>query len=365
MSAPDSRRAFSDVVEIGDGRRVRVTDVIGKGTSASVFRGVLETPSDLRRGVALKLFDPVATEDAQRVAARLVQTAKRTACVQHPNVVQLYELGILHAQPYYVLELVDGVSLQVLVDRHAARQTRLPLDLSLFVAMEVLEALSGARTAVDDAGVQVGLLHLGLSLREVLLSWRGEVKVTDFELHRARSASSSVRSASTLAARASSMPPEIAQGLPGDARSDVFAMGILMRELLVGPRFPRGLSNAEAVHLAREGYVQPMCFQPHLPEHLVAIMQRAIEIDPALRHPNASAMAFELRRVALAMGVGDGRWFLRRALEHEWGNDEATIERPPSFEEHEADPAVDGVPGIMESGVQLVEESDVEDVEDA
>jgi hypothetical protein len=75
--------------------------------------------------------------------------------------------------------------------------------------------------------------------------------------------------------------------------------------------------------------VQSLSFQPHLPEALTQIMSRALELDPAERYPNASALAFELRRVALGLGAGDGRLFLRSALDHELGDDtcEVTAER--------------------------------------
>ena len=127
--------------------------------------------------------------------------------------------------------------------------------------------------------------------------------------------------------RTSSMAPEVAHGDPGDSRSDVFSLGIVLRELFVGPRFPRTMTNAEAVRLAREGFVQSISFQPNLPDAVVQVIARSLRFDPADRYPNASALAFDLRRIAMGMGVGDGRTFLRRALEREWGNDvEVTTE---------------------------------------
>ena len=145
-------------------------------------------------------------------------------------------------------------------------------------------------------------------------------------------ASSGVRNLKLVAHRTATMAPEVACGQEGDSRSDVFSFGVILRELFVGPRFGPVVRNSEAIALAREGFVQPMSFQPHLPEALMLVMLRALRIDPAERYPNASAMAFELRRIALSMGVGDGRLFLRRALDREFGNDasEITAERPYS-----------------------------------
>jgi serine/threonine-protein kinase len=310
-----------DRIVIDEGRSLCVGGLVGKGSLSTVYRAVLESHHGIRRQVALKLFHAVASDEADHVTTLLGDTALRAACVRHPNVVDVLEVGFAAAQPFYLEEFVDGVSLATLVDCYAEKRRRMPLDLALFIAVEIAEALDGARTACDHEGVQLGMLHLGLTHREVLLSWRGEVKVSDFEVCIARGATSAVRSLRTIAARAATMAPEVAQGCTGDARSDVFSLGILARELLVGPRFQRPLTNSEALRLAREGYVHPICFQPQLDEGLVKILARALEVHPDDRYPNASAMAYDLRRAALAMGVGDGRWFLRHALDREFGAD--------------------------------------------
>jgi len=332
MAAPTLLHPRADLIEIGDGRRVRLLQVLGQGASSIVHQGLLQQPSGLRRLVAVKIFGSVASEDADHVFALAARTAMRAACIRHPNVVEVYDFGQWRGQPYFITELVEGVSLDALLERHAAASRRLPLDLALFIACEIGEALSGARTMSDHRGMKVGMLHLALGARKVLLGWRGEVKVTDFETSMAQVASSSVRNFRTVAHRTTTMAPEVAHGQVGDGRSDVFSLGVLLRELFVGPRFGRDVKNADAVRLAREGFVQPMSFQPHLPAALVQIIERALQIDPVDRYPNASAMAFELRRLALAMGVGDGRLFLRRSLDREFGNDasEVTAERPYS-----------------------------------
>jgi eukaryotic-like serine/threonine-protein kinase len=348
MARATTHQQFQESVDVGDGRRIELYEQLGKGQSSTVFRAVLESTTGIKRSIAFKLFAAVASDEADHVLTCVAQTAERAACVRHPNVVEVYDCGIWLGQPFLMSELVEGVTLHEFTERYTQKQRRLPLDLALFIISEVGEGLSGARIARDHEGMQLGMLHLGLSPREVLLSWRGEVKVTDFEVNRARAATSSVRSMRAVATRANMMAPEVAQGAPGDARSDVFSLGIMMRELLIGPRFPPGLTNAEAIRLAREGYVQPMCFQPHLPDALVQIMLRALDVEPEARFRNVSAMAFELRRLALALGVGDGRYFLRCALERLFGRgEEVTAER-----------AYGAIPPADE---QLADESDIED----
>ncbi|HEY8079548.1 MAG TPA: serine/threonine-protein kinase [Labilithrix sp.] len=315
-----------DIIEIDEGRRAHLVERLGKGTLSTVYRAVLESQHGVCREVALKLFHAIASDEADHVALRLGEAASRAACVRHPNVASVYEMGFAEAQPFFLEELVQGTTLATLMERYAARDRRMPTDVALFIATEMAEALNGARMAVDHDGVQLGILHLGLTAREVLLSWRGEVKVADFEVSIARGATSSVRSLRAVAARAATMAPEVAQGNGGDARSDVFALGVLVRELFVGPRFPKTLSNHDTIRLAREGWLQPTAIPPTLGKGLEVVIDRALQVDPEDRYPNASAMAFELRRVALAMGVGDGRWFLRRALDREFGSDSGTEE---------------------------------------
>jgi eukaryotic-like serine/threonine-protein kinase len=312
-------RGGREIIDLGDGHRLELGAMLGKGAYAKVYRAVMASRvSGVRRPVAVKLYSAVSSDEIDQIVSVVSRSARRMAGIEHPNIARVYECGVWRGQPFVVSELVDGVTLCSLQDAYQAKQRRLPLDLALFIACEVAEALAGARTARDFEGVQLGMVHHSVCAREVLLSWRGEVKVTDFEASTARVATSSVRSLRNVAGRATAMAPEVAQGAVGDARSDVFSLGVLLRELFIGPRFPVGLSNADAIRLAREGYVQPMTFQPHLPQGLVDVMLRAIEVDPEGRYPNACATAFDLRRIALAMGVGDGRYFLKSALQREW-----------------------------------------------
>lgn len=303
-----------------------VGEPIGRGTCAFVHRGILVSESGLRRNVALKLFSPGGDEDVASFAF-FADHAQRLAQVHHPNVVALYEAGVHQGAPFLVTELVTGVSLTELASRFSERRARLPLDVALFIACEIGSALEGARTARGFDGVALGILHLGLAPSDVLLSWRGEVKVTDFELSNAKPVSSAIRSLRDLSGRIQFMPPEIASGDAGDARSDVFSLGVVLRELLVGPRFPRGLNSSEASRLAREGYVHPVCFRPDLAPELTTVLQRALEIDPDERYAHAGALTYELRRIALAMGVGDGRWFLRRLLQRELDEETSEVTR--------------------------------------
>jgi serine/threonine-protein kinase len=288
---------------------------MGRGSMATVYRGVYEGSCGLRRAVAIKMFDTIASDEHDGVLSALTMAAHRSACVRHPNVVRVEDFGLAGpAQPYAVIELVEGRTLSKLLASFVKRRERIPTDVALFIGNEIAEALAGARLASTPEGQRLGLVHGDLSPCDVLLSWHGEVKVSDFEVAIAARAASSVRSVRALARRVSFLAPEVARGQAGDARSDVFSLGIILREMLVGPRFPSFVTEQQALGWAREGIVHTGIFEPQLPSAVQCIVARALERDPANRYPHAGALGYELRRVALAMGVGDGRSFLRSAL---------------------------------------------------
>jgi serine/threonine-protein kinase len=148
-----------------------------------------------------------------------------------------------------------------------------------------------------------------------MLAYAGAVKVTDFEIGRVSSAQSGVRSMRTVSSRLEMLAPELVHGRPQDARSDVFALGMLVRSMFLGPRFPAEITHAEALAMVRAGEVQQPVFRPSLPEALTELLLAATSISPDDRPPNARVLAWELRKVAFSHGVGDARPFLSRAIE--------------------------------------------------
>jgi serine/threonine protein kinase len=288
---------------------------------ATVYRATYEGAFGLQRAVAVKVFDVVASDEHDAVLEALANAARRAACLRHPNVVRVEDFGLASAaQPYTIQELVEGRTLAAFATRLNRAGGRFPPDIALFVACEVADALAAARLASTPEGVRLGIFHGELSTSDVLLSWHGEVKVADFGVSAAARAASSVRSVRAFARRIRALSPEVARGQTGDARSDVFSLGVMLREMLVGPRFPSFVTDTEALSWARDGIVHQSLFERRLAPPLQTILTRALEREPSRRYPHAGAMAYELRKVALAMGVGDGRAFLRAALARAFGD---------------------------------------------
>jgi eukaryotic-like serine/threonine-protein kinase len=245
----------------------------------------------------------------------LCQTVRRAALIQHPNVVQVLDYFTVGDAPHLLLELVEGMSLASFIARWSSTRRRMPLDLALFIVCEVAEGLAGARSARNIDGRPLHLTHHDLSARQVLLSWHGEVKVGDFGRRAMGDVASGVRrTGEDVSGRIVHLSPEVARGARGDARSDVFSLGVLLHEMLYGPRFRRTHTARDVLERVRDGLIDSPTLAPVLPEGIAAIVARALEVDPRARQAHAGVIAYDLRREALALGVGDGRVFLRHAL---------------------------------------------------
>jgi hypothetical protein len=285
----------------------------------------------MHKPVLVKSFDAVPSDDPEGFVKGLAQAASRAALVKHPNVADVFECGIDSGRVFLLTEDVPGVSLATFMERLAETGNRLTFDVALFVGCEVAEALTGAFAARDLEGRRARILHGDLSARQVMLGYSGAVKVTDFEIGRIASGQSGVRSMRTVASRLDMLAPELVRGEPSSPRTDVFALGMLLRTMLVGPRFPAGIPHGEALRMVREGEVHCPTFHARIPAELSELVLTATAVHAEDRYPNVRVLAWELRRIAFAHGVGDARPFLARALER------AFPERSAAFADEDED----------------------------
>jgi len=323
--------SLAPVLALRGERRLVLGPAIGSGSHGEVrvarLEQVLASTGEaeevMARSVAVKIIDPLVTRDPEAMH-ELRRAVRRTSLVRHANVVQITDYFVAtlgprglasEAVPCVVQELVDGVSLATFAARYDSAGRRMPLDLALFVACEIAEGLAGARAATSAEGVILNMAHHNLSPRQVLLSWNGEVKVGDFGWRPAVGVVSGVRRADRdVRAHVAYVAPEVARGTRGDGRSDVFSLGVILHELFFGPRFRSAPSAQEMLALVREGVVERPVTSPLLPERIAGILDRALSPDPRQRQAHAGIIAYDLRREALALGVADGRMFLRSAL---------------------------------------------------
>lgn len=312
----------SDVLTLRDGRSVALHESLGRGSFGVVYRGVLESGWGVQRPVAVKLFHLPPEIDPAEAMRHLVQIARRAVSIRHPAFLELLEIDQTDAsdrqrrlapegeQPFWITEHVEGESLASLVEAWRGEGVRVPIDFATVVTLRAAEALGAALFSDCVDGSLTSLVHGDLSPRQILLSSQGDVKVGDFGLSPIRDTCSQVRSRTRLAYTA----PEIASGGTANARSDVFSLGVILHELLVGPRFAQGTSLVEASRMVRDGHIHANVMDPNLPRGIRDVIARATARHPMERYAHARAMAFDLRREMLQLGLCDAQTCIRHAI---------------------------------------------------
>jgi eukaryotic-like serine/threonine-protein kinase len=230
----------------------------------------------------------------QGVHRRFLDEAKVVVRLNHANLVQVFDAGRVDDEYYLAMELVEGKDLRAVWNRCAQLHRRIPVEVAIFVIREILRGLEYAHDALG-----LDLVHRDISPPNLLLGYRGEVKLTDFGL--AKSAiKREMTSPGVVFGRYSYLAPEQAKGLPADRRTDIYACGIVLWELLTGRQlFPSaGRSHQQALAAVRNPKVRaPSSLVPGIPEGLDAVVLRALAKDPKDRHQSAGELRTELSNV--------------------------------------------------------------------
>lgn len=260
--------------------RYRVDSEIGTGASSTVFKAF---DQDRAKEVALKLLHPEVVESlGEGALERLRAAAEVSTRLDHPLVVNVTDAGQEETFCYVCMDFVDGRSLFELVGTHGP----FPLPETLRVAIDVLDGL--------DYTHRKGVVHGDLKLENVMLRRDGRVVVTDFGMVKPKAAEGS--------AGAVSLPPELILGQPMDTRSDLYAVGILLFELLTGDAaFPveEGEDPREAARRRVESPPPSLAARlPGCPPELEAIVTKALARDPAVRFQAAADLARSLGALA-------------------------------------------------------------------
>ncbi len=255
---------------------------LGVGGMSEVY---LAFQQSLHRHVALKVMrsDYVGLKDHEQ---RFLQEARAAAGLVHPNIVQVYDVGTFESVHYIAQEYVPGSNLHAYIQRHGA----LPLAESLSILWQATSALQKAAT--------VGLVHRDIKPDNLLLTPNGEVKIADFGLARALGQEQNLTVVGVALGTPLYMSPEQVQGLPVDARSDLYSLGATAYHMLAGrPPFSGDTPLALAMQHVQAKPLPLEELRPDVPKSLVAIVHRLLEKSPSDRFESAAALASSLRGV--------------------------------------------------------------------
>ncbi|MCX5748015.1 MAG: serine/threonine-protein kinase [Proteobacteria bacterium] len=234
----------------------------------------------------------------QATVTMFVDEARLVATLEHPNIVQVHEIGIVQDSYFFVMEYVHGADLRHLLERGIKKRSPVSLAEAIYIIVHVCSALHFAHEKTDHEGNSLGIIHRDVSPSNVLLSHDGAVKVCDFGIAKAAGRSTeTVRG--TLKGKFAYMSPEQCRGGTLDRRSDIFSIGILLYETTTSTRLNRGGSDFEVMQAIVDGPVpKPSDKDPLYPPALELIVQKALAKKPADRYQTAQEMQLDLEEFA-------------------------------------------------------------------
>jgi serine/threonine protein kinase len=264
----------------------RIVRRIGVGGMAETFLAVRRGPGAFEQRVCLKRVLP-AFEADQRFIQQFMEEATIAASLRHSNIVGVIDFGQVDGTHFMALELVDGVDLRALV--RSVPGEKLSPELVTLIATELAQALLYAHNQTRR-GVAHGIVHRDISPANVLVSYAGEVKLADFGIAKAMR-SSGVTASGAVKGKVPYMSPEQARGETLDGRSDLFAMGVLMYELLCGVRPFDGDSDVQTLTRILSGEFRPILDENiAVPAPLAAIVEGLLVNEASKRIASAEAL---------------------------------------------------------------------------
>jgi serine/threonine protein kinase len=271
---------------------------LGKGGMGEVFLARTQGARGFEKHVAIKRILPQYSQN-QHVVNMLVDEARISVLLNHPNVVQVMELDEDDGNHFIVMEYVDGHALSRLIRRLKKRGERFDPLLACYVVIQVLEGLHAAHTQRDASGELAGIIHRDVSPQNVLLSMTGQVKVIDFGIARARDRLEATQGSQVKGKLRYMAPEQIKPSLAGsggiDHRVDVFAAGIMLFELLaMRQRFPQ-TGDIEIIDAILETDVPDLEKEGLVDRELMDILRTALARDRKRRFKDAAAYAAALR----------------------------------------------------------------------
>jgi serine/threonine protein kinase len=289
---------------------------IAVGGMAEVWRARARGMAGFEKILVIKRVLDALSADEEFIRL-FIDEARIAVALVHVNIVQVFELGEIEGSYYMAMEWVQGIDLSQLATK-AQKRGPFRVSLALFIVGEVLKALQFAHERTDDDDHPLRIVHCDISPQNVLISFAGEVKLTDFGISRAAFQSKGANE--VIRGKYAYMSPEQVEGEPLDGRSDLFSIGIVLYELLTGRRLFKGKTREETLARVRRAEVpSPRAYRPEISEDLEAFLLKALAQKPEKRFADAATMLEALGRLMVQEGHrstnNELAAFLREALE--------------------------------------------------
>jgi len=281
--------------------RYVLLDRMGVGGMAEVYRAVAPGAEGFKRDLVVKKI-LTAQAQATNFIEMFVHEARISALLHHPNVVQVFDFGHVDGSYFLVMELLRGRDLLAVLRSLRERQRMMPVPIAAHVAHQVALGLEYAHALTSPTGEPLNIVHRDVSPSNVMCLRAGGVKLLDFGVARAigevESSEATETGAFTFKGKLGYMAPERLLGRPEDHRVDLFALGVVLWEMLTGRRLFQGKTDQDKIRAILEKPVPaPSSIRPDIPPSLDAVVARALERDPENRYPTGREMADDLETI--------------------------------------------------------------------
>lgn len=267
-------------------QRYNLIEKLEAGGMAEVFLGEATSVQGFKKKVAIKRVLPHLASHTNFIGMFLDE-ARLGARLTHANIVSVFDIGKADNSFFIVMEFVDGTNLKKVMETLRVKRKPFPLKDAIYIGMEACRGLSYAHELLDDDGGPLDLVHRDVSPPNILISKRGEVKVTDFGLAKARTQLERT-DPGVVKGKFSYLSPEVASGQPADERADIFALGVCLWEMLAGRRLFLGETDYETVQAVSAAQVPSLVgTHPEVDEQFDALVQKTLARRPKDRFQSA------------------------------------------------------------------------------
>lgn len=275
------------------GDRYQFLERLDAGGMAEVYKAIAHSLEGFEKQVAVKRVLPNLAAN-ERFIKMFLDEARLSLFLSHTNIVSVFD--VIQSESVYliVMEFIEGANLKKVMEAARTRQGPMPVPIAVYIGVQICQGLDYAHNMKDPRGNALGIVHRDVSPPNVLLSWTGEVKLTDFGLAKATSQAFKT-DPGIVKGKFGYLSPEAANGIEVDRRTDIFAAGIVLWEMLAGRRLFQGSSDYETLQKVRACEIPSLRgINPSVPVELEEIIKRALTGDPEERFQTAQELGRRL-----------------------------------------------------------------------
>ncbi|MDD9935368.1 MAG: protein kinase [Myxococcales bacterium] len=282
--------------------KYQLLEQLARGGMAEVYKAKAHGVEGFEKILVIKRILPELSENP-RFVEMFINEAKIAVSLSHANIVQVFDLGMAEGTYFIAMEYVAGLDLAKMLKRTRKAERRVPPELAVYVISELAKGLDYAHRRRDGELRPLNIIHRDVSPQNVLLSYEGEVKLTDFGIAKARTVAQAVTELGVVKGKYAYMSPEQLVGGKLDERTDIFSAGTLLYEALAGKNPFQASSTYDTLQRIRDGEVPPVEETgPDIPEEIGRIVRRAMAATPEERYASAGDLYEELIQFLYSTG---------------------------------------------------------------